>query len=182
VAATPGVVAGNDVVLAQKAVEADLLRRDLYYRLNVHRLDLPPLRQRLEDVPLLATHFAELLAGRGLRKVEGFAEDALGVLQGYAWPGNVRELRNAVEHALTLVAGARVRASELPTHVVRGARPGAAPSESRPGEIPTLQAAELDLIRQALEATGGNKVRAAKLLRISRHRLYDKLRKLGTTG
>jgi len=161
----------------EKAVAAGLLRRDLYYRLNVHRIDVPPLRERLEDVPALVGHFAELFAGRGLRRVEGAEPEALAVMRSYAWPGNVRELRNAVEQALTVCKGPMLGAEHLPSHVVRGSRPGLPPSA--PGELPTVQQAEIDLIRRALESTGGNKLQAARMLRISRHRLYDKLRKFG---
>jgi transcriptional regulator with PAS, ATPase and Fis domain len=159
------------------AVEAGLLRRDLYYRLNVHRIAVPPLRERIEDVRDLVLHFAELLASRGLRRVEGVEVDALAVLEGYAWPGNVRELRNAIEHALTAGKSKKILRENLPPHVIRGARPGAPRREVASPELKTLEESERDLIQRALEATRGNKLQAARLLRISRHRLYDRLRK-----
>ena len=163
----------------EKAVEAGVLRHDLYYRLNVHQIVVPPLRERLEDVPLLVEHFLELLAGFDLRRVEGVEADVMAVLQGYAWPGNVRELRNAVEHALTIGKAPRIGRGDLPPHVVRAAKPGATVSSLAPGDLPPLDDAERDLIRRALEASGSNKVQAARLLRISRHRLYNKMRRLG---
>lgn len=164
----------------EKSVEAGLLRRDLFYRLNVHRLLVPPLRERLEDVACLCDHFVELFAGRGLRRVEGVTEEALAVLREYAWPGNVRELKNAIEHALTVVKGPRIEVSDLPSYVLRGARPGAHESATVTASgVPTLEQGERDLIVRALEVTGGNKLQAARLLRISRHRLYDKLKKFG---
>jgi transcriptional regulator with PAS, ATPase and Fis domain len=163
----------------EKAVEAGNLRRDLFYRLAVHRIPVPPLRERLEDVPLLAAHLCAVLAGLGLRRVERLEDEAVRILQGYSWPGNVRELRNAIEHALTIGKGNRVAAGDLPPHIVRAARPvaGRHVDEQRSSRIPSLEEAERELIVRALDATGGNKLQAARILRISRHRLYDRLRK-----
>jgi two-component system NtrC family response regulator len=161
------------------AVEGGLLRSDLFYRLAVHRILLPPLRARLEDVEPLAAHFAAVLAGLGLRRVQGLEPAALAVLRSYPWPGNVRELRNAIEHALTIGAGDRITRSDLPAHVIAGARPAAGRITQPLLPIPSLEEAERDLIVRALDATGGNKLQAARLLRISRHRLYDRLRKFG---
>lgn len=163
----------------EKAVEAGLLRKDLYHRLNVFRLTVPPLRSRAEDVPAIAGHFLALFAGRGLRQVTAIDGDALAILQRYSWPGNVRELRNAIEHALAGGSGNRIALADLPPHVVRGARPSSAPGAAPVDQIPTMEEAEGALIRRALIATDGNKQQAARLLRISRHRLYDRLRKLG---
>jgi two-component system, NtrC family, response regulator HydG len=160
----------------EKAVEAGLLRQDLYFRLAVHRIEVPPLRARSEDIADLVDHFARQLAARGLRPVEGLSDEALAVLRSYVWPGNVRELRNAVEHALTAGKGPRIARDDLPPYVLRGAR---SLPEAATGAVPTMQQAEVELIRRALENTGGNKLQAARLLRISRHRLYDKLRKFG---
>lgn len=164
----------------EKAVAAGLLREDLYYRLNVHRIDLPPLRDRVEDLPELALHFAALLAERGLRAIEVIEPEALAVLLGYAWPGNVRELRSAVEQALTIGKGSSIAHEDLPRHIVRIARPTTVPGEPEPAtplRVPSLEESERELIHRALEATGGNKLQAAKLLHVSRHKLYDKLRK-----
>jgi transcriptional regulator with PAS, ATPase and Fis domain len=159
----------------ERAMESSLLRRDLWFRLSVHRIETPALRQCGSDVPALADHFARLLASRGLRRVEGFDADAVEILLAYHWPGNVRELRNAIEQALTAGSGLRVHRRDLPAHLVRGA---AGPRfDGVP--LPTYEQAERDLIRRALEQAGGNKVQAARALRISRHRLYDKLRRFG---
>jgi len=164
-----------------EAVEAGLLRNDLFYRLAVHRIAVPPLRDRVDDVPVLAAHFCAVLAGFGLRRVDRLDDDALTILQGYPWPGNVRELRNAVEHALTIGKGNRITQADLPPHVVRGARPVTLrqAGEQAIHAIPSMAEAERELIVRALDATGGNKLQAARILRISRHRLYDRLRKFG---
>jgi transcriptional regulator with PAS, ATPase and Fis domain len=158
-----------------KAVEAGLVRRDLFYRLAVHRIDVPPLRARAEDVPLLAEHLCAVLAGLGLRRVDGLDEEAARIVEAYAWPGNVRELRNAMEHALSVGNGARIARDDLPPSVLRGAQP----RDERAAAFPSVEEAERDLIVRALAATGGNKLRAAQMLRISRHRLYDRLRRFG---
>jgi DNA-binding NtrC family response regulator len=159
----------------EAAIEIGKLRRDLFYRLNTHRIVIPPLRTRSDDIEALCTHFAELLATRGLRRVGGIDPDALEVMRGYAWPGNVRELRNVVEHALAAGRGSSIARGDLPSYLT-GAT---APRRAIQASIPPLEDAERELIMKALSATGGNKVQTAKLLRISRHRLYDRMRKYG---
>ncbi|HNF96244.1 MAG TPA: sigma-54 dependent transcriptional regulator [Pseudomonadota bacterium] len=180
----------------QKAVAAGLLREDLYYRISAFRVDLPPLRERRGDIPLLVRHFAELLHKRGLRAIEQFDAAALRALQTYTWPGNVRELRNAIDFALTVGSGPALLRDDLPPHVLRGAAPplpgdapasGDSPSSAEAsvpasdkdsaGAVPTMEEAERELIQRALSATGGNKLQAARMLGISRHRLYDSLRR-----
>ncbi len=184
----------------QKAVAAGLLREDLYYRISAFRIDLPSLRERRGDIPLLVRHFAELLHQRGLRGLQHIDSAALRALQTYTWPGNVRELRNAIDFALTVGTGATLGRDDLPPHVLRGAAP-ALPSDAVPAStaatsddtaasstgqatgtsadepVPTMEEAERELIRRALLATGGNKLQAARMLGISRHRLYDSLRR-----
>jgi DNA-binding NtrC family response regulator len=179
----------------QKAVAAGLLREDLYYRISAFRVDLPPLRERRDDLPLLVLHFAELLHARGLRAISGIDPSALRALSTYSWPGNVRELRNAIDFALTIGTGSTLRREDLPPHVLRGADPSAVsepsstvsppaaspePESASSSEIiPTMEESERELIRRALAATGGNKLQAARMLGISRHRLYDSLRRFG---
>ena len=158
----------------EAAVAARLLREDLFHRLNVHRIEIPPLRDRVEDISALVDHFAGLLSARGLRKIDMVASDALVALMGYNWPGNVRELRNAVEHAQTVGTGPVLRLEDLPPHIVAPRAPAA---DEDAGVVPTLEDAERSLIARALAATGGNKLQAARMLHISRHQLYDKLRK-----
>ena len=92
-------------------------REDLYYRLNVITITVPPLRERREDIPVLAEHFLRLYAAKNNRRLVGLTDDALGCLEGYSWPGNVRELENVVERAVVLARGARVEASDLPDAV-----------------------------------------------------------------
>ena len=159
----------------ERAMESGHLRRDLWFRLGVHRIETPPLRQCKSDVAALADHFAALLASRGLRRVEGLDADALALLEGHSWPGNVRELRNAIEQSLTTGRDPRIHRRDLPPYLVRGA--ASPPMDG--AQLPTFEQAERDLIRRALEEAGGNKLQAARALRISRHRLYDKLRKFG---
>jgi len=177
----------------QKAVAAGLLREDLYYRISAFRVELPPLRERREDIALLVLHFAELLHARGLRAIASIEPPALRALSTYSWPGNVRELRNAIDFALTIGSGSTLRREDLPPHVLRGADPSASvesappsPTDSVPSEaasvsdaIPTIEESERELIRRALAATSGNKLQAARMLGISRHRLYDSLRRYG---
>ncbi len=183
----------------QKAVAAGLLREDLYYRISAFRIDLPTLRERRGDIALLVHHFAELFAGRGLRAISTIDDSALRALSTYSWPGNVRELRNAIDFALTVGTGSVLTRLDLPPHVLRGAEPDvdSEPEASSAGDreqapvarpsvpvsvadaIPTLEESERELIRRALTVTGGNKLQAARRLGISRHRLYDSLRRFG---
>jgi DNA-binding NtrC family response regulator len=176
----------------QKAVAAGLLREDLYYRISAFRIDLPTLRERRGDIPVLVRHFAELLHQRGLRAISQVDEAALRALSTYSWPGNVRELRNAIDFALTVGNGSVLSRDDLPPHVLRGAEPmgtsepvasqqstpvAAHPGDDTEGQLPTMEQSERELIVRALAVTGGNKLQAARRLGISRHRLYDSLRR-----
>ncbi|MBO33294.1 MAG: hypothetical protein CMM74_10020 [Rhodospirillaceae bacterium] len=165
-----------------KAVEAGFLRRDLWHRLNVHWITLPPLRERLGDIPLLCDYFIDLGAKRDLSRAKPIESDVVELLSQYIWPGNVRELRNCIEHVLSVTRGSTISSSSLPKHIletvkmqVEGAGEGSRVS------IPTMAEAECDLIKRALSATAGNKVQAARILKVSRHRLYDKMRKFEIT-
>ncbi|WP_304826308.1 sigma-54-dependent Fis family transcriptional regulator [Candidatus Binatus sp.] len=160
-----------------EAVSAGLLRSDLYYRLQASVLSIAPLRKRPEDVPLLVEHFIEVMNGRGFRAtpVVGVEEAALEAMRNYLWPGNVRELANAIETAFTFGKSHQIQLADLPESISgrhQVVEQGAAPIH--PGSFAD---AERDLIRRALESTGGNKVSAAKLLKISRKRLYAKIAK-----
>jgi two-component system response regulator HydG len=157
----------------RKALEDGVLREDLYYRLNVILLRVPPLRERMDDVPMLAMHFLRKYAAREGVATAGFTDEALQILLSYSWPGNVRELENAVERAVVLGRGPEVRAPDLPPQVHRRT------DEPRP-LIPahlTLEEIEKLAIAQALRLTGGNKSEAAERLGIHRTSLYDKLRR-----
>jgi transcriptional regulator with PAS, ATPase and Fis domain len=163
----------------EKAVAAGLLREDLYHRLSAFRLMVRPLRERPEDVPPIVEYFLDLFSRRGMRRVEAIDPPAMETLQHYRWPGNVRELRNAVEQALTVAEGPRITRDDLPAHILLASQVSPTIPSAVQALIPTMEDAETALIRRALEATQGNKLQAAKILKISRHRLYDRLRKLG---
>jgi PAS domain S-box-containing protein len=170
--------------LAQR-MEQGLFREDFYYRVRVFEIEMPPLRDRRVDIPLLAQHFVDELRSRFRKDVRGLTRDALECLVEAPWPGNVRELRNAIEHALVLVHGERIGLIDLPAEV-RAAREGLssiAPSTAPAGTpLPGLtaeQAAERATILSTLERTRWNRTRAAELLGTSRMTLWKKLKKYG---
>jgi transcriptional regulator with PAS, ATPase and Fis domain len=164
----------------QEAARSGQLRQDLYYRLQVNVIEVPPLRERLADVGLLAEHFIALFNRRLTRiaPITGIEPEALQAMGRYGWPGNVRELSNAIESAFTFGTSDTIRLTDLPAAVSRVAR-NSEPSQRAPAAAATLSFAETerDLINRALASTGGNKYRAAKLLGISRKRLYARLRR-----
>jgi DNA-binding NtrC family response regulator len=154
----------------QKLVEEGKFRQDLWFRLNVVRIVLPPLRQRRGDVPLLAHHFLKKYNERyGLEA--RLLPDGIRALEDYTWPGNVRQLQHIIERLVILAPGGRIDGD-----AVRQAIQATAPRE-RPDE--TLAAAEEEQIRRVLQATGGNKSRAARILGIERKTLYRKLERMG---
>jgi len=159
----------------QKALEEGILREDLYYRLNVILLQVPPLRERMDDVPILAMHFLRKYAAREGSAMTAISDEALNVLLSYSWPGNVRELENAIERAVVLGQGDRLRAQDLPAQVHRRA-------DDQHPLVPahlTLEEMEKLAIVQALRLTGGNKSEAAERLGIHRTSIYDKMRRYG---
>ncbi|HMC32747.1 MAG TPA: helix-turn-helix domain-containing protein, partial [Myxococcales bacterium] len=160
-------------------------REDLFYRLNVIQVVLPPLRERLEDVPLLADHFVARYAAKNGKPVRALTESALEALEAYPWPGNVRELENAIERAVVLSQGPELDVDALP-HAVQGAvRAGARPPvpaalEGRTLTIPLgtpMDEIELRVIRETLRHTKGDKNLAAQLLGIAARTIYRKLDK-----
>ncbi|MHC4547609.1 MAG: sigma-54-dependent transcriptional regulator [Planctomycetota bacterium] len=156
------------------AVKAGMLREDLFYRLGVIVIPVPPLRHRIEDIPTLATHFVQEFNEKAAHKAEGFSPEALEALCAYGWPGNVRELRNVIEGLYALGRYGRIELEDLPRAV---REPGDAPPA--PGaDVPvqTLHEAERNLVEAALRAAKGNKSEAARLLGISRSRLYHFIR------
>ena len=175
--------------------EAARFRLDLYYRLSVIQIDIPPLRERGDDILLLAGHYISTL-GERLRlrhKIHGLAPEVAEAFRHYSWPGNVRELRNVVERALILEDGDAITAEYLPRDLVAqtgraatgdgAAKAGGAGDEFRlPPRGVSLDEIEMSLVRQALERSGGNQTRAAELLGISRDQLRYRLKKLETTG
>jgi transcriptional regulator with PAS, ATPase and Fis domain len=163
------------------AVAAGILREDLYYRLKVHTLTLPPLRDHMDDVPLLVDHFLDLYNERYRRVVKGIEAPALQALLAFSWPGNVRELMNTIEVAFAYGRGERISLKDLPPEI-SGLRPAPETQRTEPlveslGDVPTFEESERQLLIRALGATQGNKVRAAKMLGISRKQLYAKLKK-----
>ena len=149
-------------------VGAGAFRDDLYYRLNVVSITVPPLRERATDIPLLAQHFLEKFAFETGRPVKRLAPDALALLAGYQWPGNVRELEHAIERAVALASSATLIADELPPHVRH--EPERAPRLPAPGM--TLEDVKRWYVHKVLDEAGGNKLRAADLLGINRRTLY----------
>jgi DNA-binding NtrC family response regulator len=156
------------------AIQRGSLRKDLYFRLNVVSIKLPPLRERKSDIAALVRHFIARHAGKESR-VAGVSDEVMARFMSYDWPGNVRELENCIQRALALGSGPEVQMKDLPSNLLYHV--GSAPSRRQ--ELTTLQELEQRAIRQALEATGGDRVRAAKLLGIGKTTIYRKLREYG---
>ena len=154
-------------------------RKDLLFRLNTVELHLPPLRERGEDIPLLAQSFLQRFAQRYQRDDLRFAPSALNAMSAYAWPGNVRELAHSIERAVLMAAAGALDASALNLNAdsvaVGAGAMGAVPAV---GQV-TVEEAEKRMVRQALEKTGGNIQRAATLLGLSRPALYRRMEKYG---
>ena len=161
----------------RKAVSDGILREDLFYRLNVLHVYLPPLREREGDVPLLATRFAEIFSGRHGGPSRTFTQEAMGLLEKYPWPGNVRELRNVVERAVVLAGEGIVGAEHLPIYVRRpetgGAEDYTFPTDATAADV------ERELILRTLERTGNNKSETARRLGVSVRTIHNKLRRYG---
>jgi DNA-binding NtrC family response regulator len=165
------IVAATNADLAA-LVSQGRFRQDLYFRMNLVELRLPPLRDRREDVQALAAAALARAAARYRRTVEGFAPGAVAALEAYAWPGNVRELQNVIERAVLLATGPRLEARDL-----RLAAP--APAAQAGLEEMSLEDAERALLRAALRRTGGNVLAAAQSLGLSRSAMYRRMEKLG---
>ena len=164
----------------KKALQDGSFREDLYYRLNVFHIELPPLRERREDIPLLANYFREKYARQLGKPVLRFGERAEMLLVRYDWPGNVRELENAVERAVILAEGREVTPGDLPPAV----REPRQPLLDRGGAFPyseamTLSQLEAEHIRRVLAHNAGNTTKAAKSLGISRSTLWRKIKEYG---
>ena len=162
-------------------VERGQFREDLFYRLFVVVIRIPPLRERREDIPALVQHFLQQSARENGRVIESVTPDALQALAAHAWPGNVRELRNAVERMVVLSKGDRITLRDIPPEIRdSAARPGgAAPAAA--GATLSIDDAEKNLIIRALKATGGNRTKAAEQLGISRRTLHRKLHEYNLT-
>jgi len=170
----------------ERAIRENRFREDLYYRLNVIPIEVPPLRQRTDDIPLLAQHFLDVMNQERGTRVDTISEEALALLVRHDWPGNVRELENLIERLSVLRGEGEIRIEDLPANLRgRSAQP--------PLSSPSIPEAGLDfrevvdhfeseLIRQALEQTQGNKNRAAQLLGLNRTTLLEKIKKKGLEG
>ncbi len=179
----------------EKLAHSGAFREDLFYRLNVVPIDLPPLRERKEDIPDLVHHFLEQFNREFKKKTTGVTEEAMACLMRHDWPGNVRELRNVIERVMILEDRAEVDLPDLPEDIVHradlaGDEDGAAYPEAAetaaaaalirlPEAGVSLRDVQFELVRQALERTGGNQTKAAQLLRISRDALRYKMKSFG---
>ncbi len=152
-------------------------REDLYFRLNVVRLQVPPLRERREDIPALVEHFVERFNREYRRNVKEIAEEAMDRMQRYTWPGNVRELRNVLERALILEASDRLELSHLPAEIRLGRRDVPSGGIQLPEEGLVLDEVERSLIQQALARTEGNQSASARLLGLTRYQLRYRMEK-----
>jgi len=175
------VVAATNVDLAARVREGKF-REDLFYRLNVIQVVLPPLRDRIEDIPLLADHFVARYAAKNGKTIRGLTSAAMEALEAYPWPGNVRELENAIERAVVLSRGPEIDVDDLPESLRAG---GAARAAGLPGAVEgrtltvplgtTMEDIELRVIRETLRQTKGDKSLAAQLLGIAARTIYRKL-------
>jgi PAS domain S-box-containing protein len=156
-----------------KLVQEGRFRTDLYYRINVFRMELPPLRERMEDIPLLANHFVAKLSSLKGKEISGVTPEALAILMKYDYPGNVRELENIIEHAFVLSPGGMIQAQHLPDEL----RPR--PSTPQRETLDLLGEYEKELILDALRRNQWNRLKAAQELGIHKTTLFRKVRKLG---
>jgi two-component system response regulator HydG len=175
------VVAATNQALSTRVREGKF-REDLFYRLNVIEVVLPPLRDRIEDIPLLAEHFVGRYAAKNGKSIRGFTLAAFAALEAYPWPGNVRELEHAIERAVVLSRGAEIDVDDLPEAVRSGGPARAADLgaglEGRTLAVPlgtTMEEIELRVIRETLRQTKGDKNLAAQLLGIAARTIYRKL-------
>jgi transcriptional regulator with PAS, ATPase and Fis domain len=163
-----------------RSVAEGRFRQDLYYRVNVINIELPPLRERVLDIPLLARHFLQAVCEESGKRVEDFNDDALTILQRYRWPGNVRELQNVVERAVLLGKGDYVQADDLPRRLLEEVP---LPTSAGPSRGRTLKEAlegpERQIILEALETHHWNRNATAEALGVNRTTLYKKMKRLG---
>ena len=168
-------------------IGAGNFREDLFYRLNVVPIQIPPLRERREDIPLLADHFIAKFNERLKKQIVAISPEAVEQLVAYNWPGNIRELENLMERTILFCEGPEIRVSDLPPEIVGAAAPAATTEEGPRPAAGSLKEAvraetervERELIQRALDATGGNVTQAARKLKISRKSLQTKMKELG---
>jgi DNA-binding NtrC family response regulator len=182
------ILASNEPL--EKLVASGEFRQDLYYRINVVMIQLPPLRDRISDIPLLAEHFLEMKTREAEKQVTGFTDEAMDALRGYLFPGNARELENIVERAVVLSRTPRIGISDLPQHVIDNATGDLMPARgadptwslSADASLPlrkALEEPEKQIILAALEANAWNRQQTAEQLDINRTTLYKKIKQYG---
>ena len=178
------VIAATNQDLSE-AIKKGMFREDLYYRLHVISINVPPLRERKEDIPLLVQHFLDICNQRGNKKIAGVSKEAMDILAGYNWPGNIRELENIIERAVILAQGDAITKEELPDYLQAKETELAsvAVSNNKEGNGKLLKEAlrnpEREIIRSALEQSGWNRKKTAENLGINRTTLYNKMKKYG---
>jgi DNA-binding NtrC family response regulator len=160
-------------------VDEGKFREDLFYRLYVVIIHLPPLRERAGDIPLLAQHFLKELAAANDKKVDSITPDAMDILSAYSWPGNVRELRNIIERMIVLSRGEKLTVRDIPTAIRDGVQPR---SVAVSAANLSLDEVEKQLIINSLKNHGDNRTKAAAQLGISRRTLHRKLNEYGLRG
>jgi DNA-binding NtrC family response regulator len=169
----------------EQSVQEGSFREDLFYRMNVIPVEMPPLRERREDIELLVCHFVDRFNSEFHKRTKGISDAALELLKRHPWPGNVRELRNVIERAMILENKEILEVDDLPAmlrHPDGGPRSGNAAGTAAfvlPDEGYGLRQMEREMVKQALERTAGNQSHAAELLDISRDALRYKMRKFG---
>ena len=180
------IAATNKILLNE--VQNQNFREDLYYRINVINIKMPPLRERKEDIPPLVTAFTRQFSARNGKKIKGIGKDALEALVNYSWPGNVRELKNIIERMVVLSSGEQLTLDQVPegirpgtaaipqiSPIVESAKPNISTESAMPANVGKITDVEKELIRKALADTKGNKSLAAKKLGIARRTLYRKI-------
>jgi transcriptional regulator with PAS, ATPase and Fis domain len=146
-------------------------REDLYYRLNVIPIFVPPLRERKDDIPQLASHFLQKFSREKGKEVTSISPEVMEILLAHSWPGNVRELENVIEHAIIIAKREKILLKDLPQYLLQN------PSQTQ--QLPSLQDHEKNLIMKTLEETNWNKHQTAKRLKINRSTLYGKMKRYG---
>lgn len=152
----------------EKAIKDGSFREDLYYRLNVFSIKLPPLREKRSDIPLLARYYLRKYAQSMNKKVTDFSPQAMEMFTGYDWPGNIREVRNVVERAMVVAQGPQIQVEDISFPF---------PSPATPSGGESLEEVEKDQIMKILNQTNGNIAQAAEILKISRLTIYNKIEK-----
>jgi DNA-binding NtrC family response regulator len=163
----------------EEMIKNSQFRDDLYYRLNVVSIQVPALRNRKTDIPVLAEHFLQKYRTENQKAVEGLTKEALDQLMKYGFPGNVRELENIIERAVVLCRGKVITTSDLPAQILSAETEGLLnPANLEDGYEEKMQAFEKEMISRALQESGGNKSAAARLLGISERHLRSRLERI----